>query len=480
MKFPISIEVAVTEGVSSTERGRILERFSKRLLQTQNYTVTEEVRLTGVEVDLYAQENTTGEVVFVECKAHRAPLSAEVIVKLKGQVSFKSVTSGWLISTGEFSKDAKGLMADWNGWPPAKKRELQLYDPAALVQRLILANIIIDPASIPLPHGGRCLGALLILTQMGEFWVLSEKRAAQLRMHLFDATNGSAVTCSQTLQHLKSTDTTAAKSLWQPGPLETQTTDHDKNQEENYTDTRQQYIATFALLNKRPEQRSVRSYFFGRGRPEDAASLLTEIRNGKLWDSSRRSGQSKNAYSDLRKLGLLVTGGELALERGEGNKTSADIIKCRAIKTEFVIAAANFLAEFPDAPAIDIGEIIQQQFSFEWHSKTRAAIGRRLRQWVRWCNPEIDKLVTSAAPDMNVLFSKLRNHDRRRRSVWTKEEWDIAVELAQNGKSALDISRKIKVGRTNIQNHLESLRAGKPFNFRVTPPSDDRMKQKQK
>jgi len=68
MSRTVSIEVAAAQGTSPIEKGGILEQFARRLLETQNFAVTEEVRLTGTEVDLLAIENTTGERIFVECK----------------------------------------------------------------------------------------------------------------------------------------------------------------------------------------------------------------------------------------------------------------------------------------------------------------------------------------------------------------------------------------------------------------------------
>ena len=72
----VSIEVALPRDATTTEKGRVLERFSRRFLETQNFKVTEEVRLTAMEVDLIAEDNTTKERLLVECKAigQRFPL----------------------------------------------------------------------------------------------------------------------------------------------------------------------------------------------------------------------------------------------------------------------------------------------------------------------------------------------------------------------------------------------------------------------
>jgi Holliday junction resolvase-like predicted endonuclease len=88
------IEVCVRDDVSTTERGRVLERFARRFLETQNYDVVDEVRITGMEVDLLAQERTTGERIIVECKAQRSTIAADVLTKLYGKVGLEDFSSG--------------------------------------------------------------------------------------------------------------------------------------------------------------------------------------------------------------------------------------------------------------------------------------------------------------------------------------------------------------------------------------------------
>ncbi|RYF50895.1 MAG: restriction endonuclease [Cytophagaceae bacterium] len=133
----VRIEVTATQDMSSTERGRLLEQFARRLLECQNYAVTTEVRITGQEVDLLAEEKSTGERIIVECKAYRSTISSDVIHKLFGQVMFKGFSSGWLITTYDLGKDAKGLRDEWGDKPPQERRKLQIYDPHRLIERLV-------------------------------------------------------------------------------------------------------------------------------------------------------------------------------------------------------------------------------------------------------------------------------------------------------------------------------------------------------
>lgn len=221
MRKQITIEVAARAEMPSTERGRILERFARRLLETQNFDVVEEVRVTGTEIDLLAVDRTTGERVFVECKAHRSNISAEVISKLLGTVKFRNVSAGWLISTYALSKDAKGMRDEWEQRAPAERRELQIYEPEALVKRLISAKGIVDPAEMLKPAGLRYADEIcLLLTCHGEFWaVLALDDATGIRQSvlLFDATDGSRVNAEETIEAVSQTDTTLASLRWWVG-----------------------------------------------------------------------------------------------------------------------------------------------------------------------------------------------------------------------------------------------------------------------
>ncbi len=65
----ITIEVAVTDNISSSDRGTLLEKLGHEVLESMQYEVNKQVRLTGIEVDLLATHKITDEEIYVECKA---------------------------------------------------------------------------------------------------------------------------------------------------------------------------------------------------------------------------------------------------------------------------------------------------------------------------------------------------------------------------------------------------------------------------
>lgn len=478
MALPIKVEIAVPEEVSKTETGNILESFSRKLLESQNYKVEDQVRITGMEVDLFAKNRTTDEIVYVECKGHRKTIAAEVVFKLCGQVAFNKAASGWLISTSDLGKDAKGLKVAWSEWPAEEKRKLHFYDPTALVDILVSANLVISADKIVHAHDINAKYALLVLTEDGEYWAIVDKNqqnSSQESVQLFEAGTGEPVGSRALYEYLQATNCTLADSKWvMPKVVEApeKTTFAQVAQDSSI---RNQIQAAFSNLqiDKGAEPKD---FFFARGTPESSVALLTAFRADKKWHNGSQNSREKNAYADLRKLRIVGSKGEVQLRPGEGNKTSSDIIKSRALETDLLIVATHFLFEEPSAPAIDIGEFIDQKFGFKWSTKTKARIGSLLRQWAIWTNPIVDQKFQSAVSDKNTMVSTLRGHDRRRRSSWTnEEEWNYASKLAQEDQTVYQISKVVKPSRGTIHNHYSQLKAGIEFPFRLSPPTDPRV-----
>ncbi len=218
MNLQCTIEVAAPEGTDTTTRGRLLSKFAKEFLESQNFTVEEEVRLTGNEVDLLATERQTGERHFVECKAHRANIAAEAITKIVGNVTMKGFSSGWLVSTSGLSKDAKGLWDEWQQKPPGQRRLLQVYHSNTLVDRLVTSRLIADPQR--LPQQASLLyseEAYLLITPLGNFWsltILDKETGIRQSVDVFSVGDGSRVSSKALLESLSQMDSSLSSLEW--------------------------------------------------------------------------------------------------------------------------------------------------------------------------------------------------------------------------------------------------------------------------
>ena len=65
----LMIEVGTEAEDSKRDRGVLLEKLVKEILQVLQYEVIEEIRITGMEVDLLAKNKETNEeILVVNCK----------------------------------------------------------------------------------------------------------------------------------------------------------------------------------------------------------------------------------------------------------------------------------------------------------------------------------------------------------------------------------------------------------------------------
>jgi Holliday junction resolvase-like predicted endonuclease len=136
------IEVAVPSGASTKEKGDLLEKLAGKLLSAQSYEVTSEIRFTAVELDLLCKHKISGKQIYVECKAHRTNIDANVLKNLAGTLFFKDYEEAWLISTAEFGKEAKGFVREWQEKPKTQSSRLSFYTPDLVIQALINSGAI--------------------------------------------------------------------------------------------------------------------------------------------------------------------------------------------------------------------------------------------------------------------------------------------------------------------------------------------------
>lgn len=215
------IEVAVEPGATTKHKGDLLEQLAKKLLSAQSYDVTTEVRQTAVELDLLCNHQVSGKQIYVECKAHRDNIDANVLKNLAGTLMFKGYDEGWIISTAEFGKEAKGFVKEWQNKPSKVATQLSFYTPEKVITSLIAAGTIKSP---PQELAETIAGSLNLLgewtfsiTSYGNFW-LCTKLAAGIpsEVFCFYSSNNEPVTDLQLLGKISQTDTTLSELRFIP------------------------------------------------------------------------------------------------------------------------------------------------------------------------------------------------------------------------------------------------------------------------
>lgn len=220
ISFDLAIEVTVKDGDTSTQRGALLESLAKRvLIALQHEHVTTDIRVTGCELDVIAQDRQSGAKVLVECKAYRdRAISADVLTKMLGNLFVHGYSSAWLLTTAKLGKDAKGIVDKFKEKPIAERQQLRVYDPQALIELLISTGQICGPEILQLPAALHELSArTLLLTDIGEFWAVTavggESGVADTVM-VFDAQSGRPITNSSLVNQLSERDSNLRALRW--------------------------------------------------------------------------------------------------------------------------------------------------------------------------------------------------------------------------------------------------------------------------
>ncbi len=212
----MKIEVASIVGEPQKVKGDLFEKLSKDLLEALGYDVIEEIRFVGVELDLLCKHRVNHKQIYVECKAHKDKISATILRQLLGTVTAYDYSEGWLISTSEFGKEAKGFVEMWKKKPPERATKLSFYTPGEVIASLKGASVICNPPITMAEEkvsGSEFLGEwTLLVSNFGRFWAVYTLRGgAPHGVLLFNAENGRHLNDQDTLNNLSSLECSLAE-----------------------------------------------------------------------------------------------------------------------------------------------------------------------------------------------------------------------------------------------------------------------------
>ncbi|WP_029808477.1 restriction endonuclease [Vibrio parahaemolyticus] len=211
----MKIDVACKKNSSNKAKGDLLEGLAKKLLLAQNYDVIEEIRIVGAELDLLCKHRVNGKEIYVECKAQKDPIAAPILRQLWGTVDFEEYSEGWLISTSDFTKDAKGFVESWKSKSKDKSERLSFYYPSVIIEALKSSSIISEP---PMQAAKEFIGDpenlgdwTLLLSEYGTYWcIYTLKGGAPYGVLVYNASSGKHIRDEETIQNLTTLNTTIA------------------------------------------------------------------------------------------------------------------------------------------------------------------------------------------------------------------------------------------------------------------------------
>lgn len=192
-------------------KGDLLEKLARDLLSAQDYQVTEEIRTIGAELDLLCTHKVSGKEIYVECKAQSANIGAPILRQLLGTVVSEDFAEGWLITTSNFGKDAKGWERDWKSRTKQDAHKLSFYTPEKIIESLKAARIVCNPphslAESLTPDGDKLGDWSLLLSPFGRYWTVYTIRSGVPHGVLFfESVDGSHISNSGTLENIAKLD----------------------------------------------------------------------------------------------------------------------------------------------------------------------------------------------------------------------------------------------------------------------------------
>ncbi len=205
----MKIEVSSNKDESTKEKGDLLEKLAKQLLEAQGYSVVEEIRVVGAELDLLCTHKVTNKKIYVECKAHKDNIGSPILRQLLGTVVAFNYTEGWLISTSEFGKDAKGFVEEIAKTEASSK--VAFYYPERVIDALVDASVICRP---PISQATDSIGGseflgdwTLWVTKYGLYWcVYTLEGGAPTAILVYNARTGKYIDDEVTIDNLSGLD----------------------------------------------------------------------------------------------------------------------------------------------------------------------------------------------------------------------------------------------------------------------------------
>lgn len=233
----IQIDVCVDKSKCTTEKGRVLEHLVAKLLEVQQYEVTETIRVTGMEIDVFAKHKVNNASLLVECKAWETPLPADVITKLMGNVYLKNVDQGWLVSTGALSKDALGIKVEWENRIDSERKKFSFYTYDRVIEQLISSGIIVPSQDIinEIKNETVAENIVLMLTDSGYYWIIpivDNLYNTIGKVYVFNAKSGNQCIEPKFVNVLKQISNYYNDAIWVGEVSSSYAIDHNKLEEE--------------------------------------------------------------------------------------------------------------------------------------------------------------------------------------------------------------------------------------------------------
>lgn len=179
------IKIILEQGASNKAKGNCFETLIRNLLSTHHYDIKQNVRFTGMELDLIAQhKHKKNDSLYVECKAKDKVSSIELRTFF-ANVYHHQATNGYFFRTNELEFDAGGLLEEYK--KDERYNNLTFFEPKDIIQMLKDGQMIFEPVQNLI--GTMYSKRILAVTFFGDFliYLVNESNALPTKFIVINA-----------------------------------------------------------------------------------------------------------------------------------------------------------------------------------------------------------------------------------------------------------------------------------------------------
>jgi hypothetical protein len=138
------IRIILEDGTSNKAKGNCFEDLIRNLLSRHSYKIRQNLRFTGMELDLLAEHNFENSVLYVECKAKEKVTSIELRTFFANVYHHKA-DKGYFFRTQELEFDAGGLLNEYRA--DERYKNLTFFEPDDIIKMLSEGKLLFEPHS---------------------------------------------------------------------------------------------------------------------------------------------------------------------------------------------------------------------------------------------------------------------------------------------------------------------------------------------
>lgn len=195
------IKIILEDGSSNKSKGNCFEDLIRNLLSIHQYKIKQNIRFTGMELDLIAEhKHKANEILYVECKAKDKVSSIELRTFFANVYHHKA-NFGYFFRTNELEFDAGGLLEEYR--LDSRYSNLTFFEPKDIIEMLTDAKMVFEPTSNLTSY--IISKKILAVTYFGDFFIylINESNALPTKFIAVNANQNDSIISKENIDNLK-------------------------------------------------------------------------------------------------------------------------------------------------------------------------------------------------------------------------------------------------------------------------------------